>query len=279
VPIFWLASLPAAYGIVQFVQLLCRWSGGWIRGGLVITASIVTILAAMSHRLADLGHHCLATTPLSIGLTPQAQEAIRGLENETTSDSRILVEEFSKEISSSHWTPLLAFYTGRVFIGGLISAGAIEHGSANLIDQHLCGKLMTSWSDAELELFCRRYNVSWAFCRSRSTLNRLRKFPGYEDAVQLTENNDWHLVRLKPRSFFIRGQGRVLRTDFRHIALADLVPEDGTVVLSMHYQPGLQASPARVQIEKEPDAQDPVPFIRLRVSGPVARVILTWNEP
>ena len=63
----------------------------------------------------------------------------------------------------------------------------------------------------------------------------------------------------------------------RHIALADIVPEDGTVVLSMHYQTGMRVSPGRVQIERETDPRDPIDFIRLRLQGPVARVTITWQ--
>ncbi len=51
------------------------------------------------------------------------------------------------------------------------------------------------------------------------------------------------------------------------------------MVLSLHYQAGLQVSPGRVTVEKEPDAHDPIPFVRLRMSGPVTRVTLTWSEP
>jgi hypothetical protein len=46
----------------------------------------------------------------------------------------------------------------------------------------------------------------------------------------------------------------------------------------MHYQTGMRASPSRVQIEAKKDGDDPIAFIRLRVSGPVARVTITWEE-
>jgi hypothetical protein len=84
---------------------------------------------------------------------------------------------------------------------------------------------------------------------------------------------------LPASAFILKGQARLLSADCRHIALADLDPEDGEIVLSMHYQAGLQVSPSRVRIEKEPDPYDPIPFIRLRVPGPVARLTLTWQPP
>ena len=92
------------------------------------------------------------------------------------------------------------------------------------------------------------------------------------------EKEGW-LITLKPRSFVLKGQGRVIAADSKRITLADLVPEDGKVLLSLHYQAGIQASPSRVQVEREIDAYDPIPFIRLRLPGPVARVTLTWEDP
>jgi len=77
----------------------------------------------------------------------------------------------------------------------------------------------------------------------------------------------------------LQGQARFLHADCRHIALADVIPEDGKVVLSMHYQAGMHVSPGRVLLEKEPDSCDPIPFIRLRMPGPVARLTLTWQQP
>jgi len=87
------------------------------------------------------------------------------------------------------------------------------------------------------------------------------------------------LFTLRPRSFILKGTGRLLSTDSRRITLANVVPEEGKVVLSLHYQAGIQASPSRVLVERETDPYDPIPLIRLRVPGPVARVTLTWEEP
>ena len=46
-----------------------------------------------------------------------------------------------------------------------------------------------------------------------------------------------------------------------------MVPEDGKVVLSLHYQAGMKALPARVQVEREIDPYDPIPLVRLKVPG------------
>ena len=49
-------------------------------------------------------------------------------------------------------------------------------------------------------------------------------------------------------------------------------------VSSLDYQAGLGATPSRVQVARDPDARDPIPFVRLLLPGPVARITLTWED-
>ena len=61
----------------------------------------------------------------------------------------------------------------------------------------------------------------------------------------------------------------------------DVQPEDGEVILSLHYHDGLTVSPSRVKAEREErelDPRDPIPLVRLRVDAPVARVTLSWER-
>ena len=68
--------------------------------------------------------------------------------------------------------------------------------------------------------------------------------------------------------------------------LADVVPEGGEVILSLHYLAGLKATPSRVKIEKverepsshDPTGHDPIGFIRLKLTDPAPRVTLTWDR-
>ena len=50
------------------------------------------------------------------------------------------------------------------------------------------------------------------------------------------------------------------------------------MVRSFHYETGLRVSPGRVQLVRDPDARDPIPFVRLLLPGPVARITLTWEQ-
>jgi hypothetical protein len=86
------------------------------------------------------------------------------------------------------------------------------------------------------------------------------------------------LFELPARSFVLKGQARLVEADPRRITLTDVVPEDGKVVLSLHYDAGLRVTPGRVQVVRDPDARDPIPFVRLLLPGPVARLTLTWED-
>ena len=185
--------------------------------------------------------------------------------------------------NTTSWTALLPFLTGRPFLGGLDPAHVVEYTRTGLVNEQLAGQPVNAWSDAELAEFCRRYNIGWVVCWSPTTLARFRAWKQAELTTTLEDEGQvgYLFTLTRPRSFVLKGQARWLRADRRHITLGDVVPEAGQVVLSLHYQAGLAVSPDRVHVEPEPDptAHDLVPFVRLRVPGPVARLTLTWIDP
>ena len=79
-------------------------------------------------------------------------------------------------------------------------------------------------------------------------------------------------------SYALKGQAELRDANCHHITLAHVIPENGVVVLSLHYQAGMRASPSRVHVEVEPSDADPIGFLRLRMAGPADRVTLTWGE-
>src|SRR5207248_6699074 len=118
-------------------------------------------------------------------------------------------------------------------------------------------------------------------CWSPSVIARFRAWKLAEPVATLHDDGIGQLFTLqRPRSFALEGSKATwLRADCRRIALGDVAPnQNGEVVLSLHYQAGLQVSPSRVVIERKVDPNDPIPFVRLRVPGPVARVTLTWEK-
>ena len=79
-------------------------------------------------------------------------------------------------------------------------------------------------------------------------------------------------------TYFLKGRGQVTQMDWKRVALADLEPDEtGIVVLSLHHHANWSVSPGYVLVERDVDVSDPIPLIRLRLPGPVARVTMTWK--
>lgn len=277
VPALLFAVVPAVAALAgtdRLAQRLTRktW-GGLALGGLGLLA-----LGFMGQGyFGTLAVRCSRTIPLIIGLGPEREAPIEALKANTDSTARILWEDRPEPRESSHWTVLLPHWTDRAFIGGLDPTASIEHAKIGLIGQTLAERPLADWSESELDYFCRRYNIGWVVCRSPESLARFQTLA--EATSSLGDEERGWLLTLRPRSFVLKGKASVLHADSQRISLADVEPEDGVVVLSFHYHPGLRASHARVQVEGEPDPFDLIPFIRLRVPGPVSRVSLTWENP
>ncbi len=279
VPALWFATLPAVHAAGMAIRFVERLAGNPARGAVVGCWVVVVLAVGTRSYLSPLAAKCVRSSPLMIGLSAEQQAMVKALRIQTTSDARILWEDQSEACDGSRWTALLPLLTGRAFIGGLDPNSGIEHSFAGLVDQNLAGRPIREWTNAELDDFCRKYGIAWVVCRSPAAVERFRSWDGTIAVTPLEDGKEGFLFTLKPRTFVLKGHGRLVAADSRRITLADVVPENGIVLLSLHFQAGIQASPGRVQIERETDPYDPIPFIRLRLPGPVARVTLTWEEP
>jgi hypothetical protein len=280
VPGLWFACLPAAYAWAEAGRLLRRLtgSGGWAAA---LAAAGLLVAGLLGHdTLTAFAERCVRAQPLALGLGPDRLALVQTLREQTTAEARILWEDRPAQGAAPRWSVLLPVLTGRSFVGGLDPDAGIEHTQAGLVEQTLAGRHVTQLGDEALEAYCWRYNVGWVVCWSEVSAARFRAWGKAVEIARLTDGGTGYLFRIeRPElSFALKGKARVIHADAHHITLADVVPENGKVVLSFHYQAGLTASPGRVQVEREPDAHDPVPFIRLRVASPVARVTLRWEE-
>jgi hypothetical protein len=275
----WFACLPAAHGLSELALLVCRLSGSVWRGLALAGGLLGTVALGAGETARVLAVRCLGATPLVVGLGPQERALVDGILSHTTQEARILWEDCCVSPRISHWSALLPVLTQRAYLGGLDANAGIEHAYPAFVEQNLAGRPISSWGDEELAEFCRHYNAGWAVCRSPEAIRRFQAWLGTDPVVSVSGSPPACLYQLPARSFVLKGQARFLDADGRHIALADVIPEDGRIVLSMHYQAGLRVSPNRVLIEREPDPCDPIPFVRLRMPGPVSRLTLTWQEP
>ncbi len=217
------------------------------------------------------------------------------------------------DAESAHWTPLLPLLLApdqRAFVGGLYHSAFIQHNHhASFGDFSLGGRYISLWTNRELSLYFEQYNIGWVICwspLSRYTFDFLpgahriaevprAATPGRE--IMADENvfraiatrggqalaykylregvNHYVLYRLdQPHSYFLSGQGKVRSMDDNRIELTDLAPSpQGDVVLSLHWLDTWRTDPPR-PISPAHSPGDPIPFIGIKLDGPIPRLIL-----
>lgn len=278
-PALWLAILPVVHLLSCLARHAVAWTGSCWR--VALYGALVASVGAFCLRdeLESLTPALIRAKPLALGLSHDRQAVVQLIQAQTTPAARILWEDLPSHAANSRWSVLLPILTGRAFIGGLAPDGCIEHAYCGLVDQALLGRPIALWSDAELDDYCRRYNVGWIVGWSAGVVQRLQAWRGQDAGIALVDEVPGFLFPVGARSFFLKGRGRVICAERGRLALADVVPDDeGVVLLAFHYQAGVQALPSRIQPEREPDPSDPIPFLRLRMPGPTPLITLTWDE-
>jgi hypothetical protein len=279
-PALWFACIPAAHG--------CTWVSLrlWRRGtfGRGVLAVLLMASAASFTLLTDtpqcLFQRCVPAEPLEIGLGRERLALVETLLQYTSDDARILWEDRNRPRQASRWSALLPIVTGRSYIGGLDPDGFIEHSSISLIGESLVdiGPIATA-KDDELMEYCRRYNIRWIVAWSPGVIHRLEEWKDAKKLIQLVDEQTGLLFEVKRTpNFALKGQAELLEADGRCITLGNVVPHNGEVLISLHYQAGMRASPGRVQVEKATSGDDPIGFVRLRLAVPAARVTLSWER-
>ena len=214
---------------------------------------------------------------------------------------------------SVHWTPLLPALLGgdaRMFIGGLYQTAFIKHHQmAAFGDFTLGDRPIDAWTSAEVAAYLDRYNIGWVACWSPLSRFCFDRHPGAKRVATLpryatpgrpvsTNEHEWtamirragvevarkymfegegtySLYRLdRPHTYFLRGSGRVVAVAPNRVELADVVPEDGVAVLSLHWLDTWQSDPP-VSLKPQPVPPDPVDFVRIESKGPIPRLILS----
>ncbi len=226
-------------------------------------------------------------------------------------DQLRLLEETDRE--SVHWTPLLPFLLrpdARLFIGGLYQTAFIRHHAmAAFGDFQLGDRPIDEWSDADLKRYCDRYNVGWIVCWSPLSRYRFDRFGPATRVATLsrfvtpnrpvsTNEHEWTamiagaglntarrymfegesvfaIYRVdRPLSYFLRGKGRIVSASPNRVELADVEPENGAVVVSLHWLDTWKSDPP-LPLRPESAAPDPVDFVRIEMPGPVRSIVLT----
>jgi len=273
------AAIPCAELVRGYFSRWQRWPNHPRTG---VLAGLVVLLGVgvFAHsEIQTLVKQSLRARPFKLGFTPEQETLLQTLRSATPPDARILWED-RPHPHYPHWPALLARSTDRNFLGGLDPDAGVEHMYARLSDNALAGRPLGEWSDDELAMFCDRYNIGYIACWQPQTIARFQAWPKAEPLLHIRECGDGWLFHVKRKpTFVLKGKAKVVQFDAQRIALHEVEPEDGVVVLSLHHQEGWRVLPSNVRVEREIDPYDPIPFLRLRVPGSVMRLTLTWDEP
>lgn len=222
----------------------------------------------------------LTVTPLRLGLTAPQRALMDDLKRLTAPDARLLIEEPDTKEPGWNWTVLIPHVTGTPCLGGIDPGAYVEHMFCGMREGKLAGRAFVDWTDHDRALYARKYNVGWVLCR---TPEAVAWWTGDSSArvIRPADADGWVLFELdRSRSFVLAGTATLERADARQLVLTDLVPnEHGDVILAFHHQAELKAVPPTVWPVPATDPFDPIPFLKLKLVGPVSRVTLTWEHP
>jgi hypothetical protein len=280
-PALWFASLPAAHGWTWALSRIWRHGtiGRIVAGALPLAA--VACFAYFAETPCMLLDRCVPAEPFEIGLNADRQAIVDALKTHTDENARILWEDRAGPRNASRWAALLPILTERRFIGALDPDGFIEHSAICLRHEMLDGRPMKelTWPDDELADYCRRYNVRWIVAWSPTVIERLEAWKAAKKIQSLQDGTPGWLFEVeRTPNYALKGHAEIVSADGQQIMLKDVVPDNGVVVLSMHYQAGMRALPGRVQIERAPTGEAQIGFVRLRLAVPAAVVTLTWDR-
>src|SRR5262249_52237392 len=189
----------------------------------VVAAAAVVAGACVAVRgeLTELAGRARSAKPLAIGLGADRPGTARAPQAATPAEARIPGGEPPRDVRGTALLPLL---TGRSFLGGLDPDCGLEHAFAGLGGGRLAGRTLAEWSDAELESFCRRYNVGWVVCRTEAAGTRFAAWPPAQLVGPLPDGGLLFEVG-RARSFVLKGRATAVRADWRRIALDDVEAE------------------------------------------------------
>jgi hypothetical protein len=279
-PALLFAAVPAGHAATEMLGYARRWTG-W-GGTIALPAAVIGLVwLATPGGTAEWLNRLRAPQPLLIGLGDERLALLDVLQADTTPDARILWEDRSGARSSPHWTALLPLLTDRAYVGGLDPEAGIEHTAIGLLDQTLAGKALKEWNTNDLEEYCKRYNIGWVVCWSPEVREKFAPLcDPQQPPIVLHDEGEGALLTLQHKpTYALRGSAKWLAADAQRIVLEDVRPENGQVLLSLHYQKGLRVTPSRVLLQRAEDKDDRVDFVRLVISDPVVtRITITWEK-
>jgi hypothetical protein len=275
----WLAVLPAALGMSRLIRWTTNRQASRSVAYLALVALVFLTAAITAVQPSSWDLPAWGPRPFTFGLPAQAVALGDTIQRISTPDARVLWEDLAGRMDIG-WTVLMPRRLSRPFLGGVDLDGVMEHAACALRDGTLAGRAVATWTDAELDAYARRYNIGCVVCTTAESRRRFARWSAAQSVVLPDAAGSWSIFTLRrPHSYILKGHARQLEINGTRVTMGEVVPDGGEVVLSLHYQERWNVRPAEVQIERELDPYDPIPFIRIRTNGPVGRITLTWDRP
>lgn len=284
------APFVAALAALPLAGVLSIWARRAIIGKPVtIALCMLPALIASFETLRILSH--ANVTPIAMGLKEDPKQFVSGILQHTDDSARILLEDIAPGTRVGwNWPALLPTVAPRSYLGGLDPDAKFEHFHVGLKGCLLNGRALSNWSDSELSDLVRRYNIGWIAARSPEVAARWLALPMAKEVARFHDGGEVVLVALaRKKSYILTGEAKWEQADRRKVVLTDVIPADAphpdggpnpakVIVLSLHHQPGLKVSPNIVLVERDPDPYDPIPMIRLRMTSPLSRIVISWEN-
>ena len=271
--LFFLLTPAAGTGLLAFREKIRARSAGLVKAlPVLFFGALLGLQFVPSYRLFYL------IAPLSSKWPGKVQSLRSWLEANTDLSGRIMAEDINQwqgritPYGTSRFVGILPALMPRYLIGGPLPNAFIRHHYASFHDGYFLNRPMREYNDSELAAKLELYNIRWAFAWSEASKTRLEKFPAAKSAVRFEDLEVFEIAR--PSNWFLAGSGE-LKADYDKIELDNLKPENGGVVLKMHWLDGFRAEPA-CELFRYDFGGDPIGFIGLK--NPAAKVTLKYER-
>jgi len=270
----WLATIPVGKLLASIMEHVSIKLGSYQRGMLVMTVLFGTLGFLFREELARLIVRLEEQGTVQLQVPAVMNETVEKLRQLTTDEARILWEEMPE---NGAWSPLLPSQVERSFVGGLGRAEAvsIEPLQVRLATGSLMGKSMELWNQSDLTAFVTDWNIGWVCAFQAVSIQRWLAMPEAIVVAELPQGGK--LIRLPRRfSYCKQGQATLNFTGQRRLTLTNLVPQNGQIVLCLHYHATMHTVNNKARLDTWQHAFDGIPMLRLRIHGPMERLTIEW---
>ncbi|OGL42491.1 MAG: hypothetical protein A2042_09300 [Candidatus Schekmanbacteria bacterium GWA2_38_11] len=191
-----------------------------------------------------------------------ANELIEWINQNTSRDGRILIEDSCWQSGHAYWGShlpcILPLYAEREYIGGPLPQFFMKHHFAEFHDAELFEKPIKEITPEKLKEYFDLYNIKWIICFISNSREYFDNLPGMVSMITKIDKFYIYAVKREP-NFFVKGKGEI-SSGYNHLYLKNL--SKGDVIIKYHWLDTLKTKPER-KVEKVDAMDDPIGFIKI----------------